>query len=152
VALGILARLEPGSPRRFLALTGALLLVFLYSIYADPLWATFNGMAWAVPFAVVTFGSWNRRAILIPCAALGCCFILLLASGALEYLYTLSQYTARLQFADALDRVRSPGLVSSLSFSPYMKTFYLACFIGWLLGLLALRGRSRLLVIAAVAS
>ena len=152
VALGILARLEPGSPRRFFAVTGALLLVFLYSVYADPLWTMFSGATWAVPFAVVTFGSWNRQAILIRCAALGCCFLVLLVSGALEYLYALSQYTARVQFADVLDRVRGPGLVSSLSFSLYMKTFYLACFVGWLLGLLTLRGRSRLLVIAAAVS
>jgi hypothetical protein len=152
VALGMLARLEPTSRRNFFVITGALFAVLFYSIYADPLWAMFNGIAWAVPFAIVVFGSLRPRTILVRCAALACCFVLFLVSGVLEYLYILSQYTARVQFADTVDRVRGVGLTSALSFSPYMKTFYLACAVGWVLGLLTLRGRPRLLVVAASAS
>jgi len=150
VALGILVRIEPSSPRHFIVMTGALLVVLLYSVYADPLWAMFNGIAWAVPFAIVAFGSLKARTILIRCAALACCFAVLLLTGVLEYLYTLSEYTARVQFA--LYRPRGPEQVSALSFSAYMKTFYLACAVGWLLGVSTLRGRSRLLVVAATVS
>jgi hypothetical protein len=152
IALGLLARLEPGSWRDISLMTAGIFILLLYGVYEDPLWTMFNGMAWAVPFAVVVFGSLKPRTILIRCAALACCFVLFLVSGVLEYLYTLSQYTARVQFADTLDRVRGVGLTSALSFSAYMKTFYLACLVGWLLGLFTLRGRPRLLVVAAAAS
>jgi hypothetical protein len=152
VALGLLARLEPASPRNFAVMTTALFAVVLYSVYADPLWAMFNGIAWAVPFAIVVFGSLKPRRILIRCAALACCFLLFLVCGVLEYLHSLSQYTARLQFADTVDRLRGVEGVSALPFSNYMKTFYLACLVGWVLGLLTLRGRPRLLVVAASAS
>jgi hypothetical protein len=152
VALGLLVRLEPISPRNFAVMTVALFAVFFFSVYADPLWAMVNGIAWAVPFAIVVFGSLKPRRILIRCAALACCFVLFLVSGVLEYLHNLSHYTARVQFADTVDRVRGAGLVSALSFSNYMKTFYLACMVGWVLGLLTLRGRPRLLVVAASAS
>jgi hypothetical protein len=152
VALGLLARFEPTSPGNFAVMTAVLFAVLFYSVLADPLWAIFNGITWAVPFAIVVFGSLRPRRILIRCAALACCFAIFLGSGILDYLYTLSQYTARVQFADTLDRVRGIELVSALSFSVYMKTFYLACVVGWVLGLLTLRGRPRLLVVAAAAS
>jgi hypothetical protein len=73
-------------------------------------------------------------------------------SGAAEYLYTLSQYTSRVQFPLVLDRVREPGLVSALTYSPNMKTFYLGCMLGWLIGLVASRGWSRVLVAAGFIS
>jgi hypothetical protein len=77
---------------------------------------------------------------------------LLLLSGTLEYLYTISRYTSRVWFAGNFDRVRGPELVSFLTLSPHLKTFYEACIIGWLLGLVTLHGRARLLVSAAVIS
>jgi hypothetical protein len=88
--------------------------------------------------------------ILVRCAALGFSVALLAASDVAEYLYTLSRYTARVQFAEALDRERGFGFASALSYSPNMKYYYLACAFGWLLGLLTLRGRSRLFVTAGV--
>src|SRR5262249_29420949 len=88
----------------------------------------------------------------VRCAALGLSLALLVASGAAEYVYTLSQYTARVQFPEVLDRERGPGLASALSYSPNMKYYYLACALGWLLGLLILRGRSRLFAAAGAVS
>jgi hypothetical protein len=64
---------------------------------------------------------------------LGCCFVLLVIGGALSYLYTLSQYTARVHFADVLDRERSMTLVSAVTYSPNMKYFYTVFVLGWLL-------------------
>jgi len=77
---------------------------------------------------------------------------LLAASGVGGYLYALSQYTARVQYAAVLDRPRSFGLVSAAAYSPNMRYFYLACALGWLLGLLTLRGRPWVLMATAVAS
>jgi hypothetical protein len=111
-----------------------------------------NGISWSVAFAVVTFGPLRMKTILVRCAALGFSVALLVASGAAEYVYTLSQYTARVQFPEVLDRVRGPGLASALSYSPTMKYYYLACALGWLLGLLTLRGRSRLFPAAGAVS
>src|SRR5262249_6100999 len=99
----------------------------------------------------VTLGPLRRNTILVRCAALGCCIALLLLSGALGYLYTLSQYTARVQFAEVLDRERGPMYVSAVTYSPNMKFFYMAFAAGWLLGLVTQRGRPRLLVLAGVA-
>src|SRR5262249_50873726 len=72
--------------------------------------------------------------------------------GAAEYLYTLSQYTSRVQFSWVVDRPRGPNMVSALVYSPNMRVFYATCIFGWLLGLATLSGRSRLLVIAAILS
>jgi hypothetical protein len=152
IALGLLSRLEPGSWRLFGLITAGIFVSLFYSIYCDPMWTMVNAVSWTVPFSVVALGSWNWRTMLVRCAALGCCLGVLLLSGAIGYLHTLSQYTARVQFAEALDRVRGPGLVSALAWSAYIKTFYLACIVGWLLGLLTLRGRPRLLVTAAAVS
>src|SRR5262245_2149505 len=152
IALGLLARLEPGVSRKtFAVLTAAILLLLIYSIYCDPLWATVAAFGWSVPFAVVTFSALRLKAILIRLASLACCFGLLVASGAMIYLYTLSQYTARVQFAEALDRARVAGYVLAMTYWPNMTYFYPAWIVAWSLGLFCLRGRSRTLVIAAIA-
>ena len=151
-ALGLLSRLEPGSWRRFGVVAGALFVLFWYSLYCDPMWAAINGMVWTVAFAVVVLGSRQPRTILARAAALGCYFAAFLASGAFAYLYALAEFTARLFFPATLDHAHDPRLVSVLVYSPNMKLFYLACLAGWLLGLISLRGRPRLLVVAAAAS
>jgi hypothetical protein len=143
-ALGLLGRLEPGSWRSFGLITTGIFGLLFYSLYCDPLWTMVNGISWSVAFAVVTFGPLRMKTILVRCAALGLSLALLVASGAAEYVYTLSQYTARVQFPEVLDRERGLGLASALSYSPNMKYYYLACALGWLLGFLILRGRSRL--------
>src|SRR5258708_1449276 len=150
VALGLLGRLEPGSWRSFGLITAGIFGLLFYSLYCDPLWTMVNGISWSVAFAVVTFGPLRMKTILVRCAALGFSVALLVASGVAEYLYTLSRYTARVQFAEALDRERGLGFASALFYSPNMKYYYLACAFGWLLGLLTLRGRSRLFVTAGV--
>ena len=53
-----------------------------------------------------------------------------LLSGAANYLYTMSQYTARVQFADTFDRIHGIQYVSAMSYSPNMKYFYVACALG----------------------
>ncbi|MFL5069469.1 MAG: hypothetical protein ACJ8D9_07750 [Xanthobacteraceae bacterium] len=149
IALGLLARLQHGSWRAFASVAAAISMLVLYSIYCDPLWTMIAAISWAVPFAVVTLSPLRLNTIITRAAALGCCLALLLFSGAAVYLYTLSQYTARVQFAPALDRERGPALVSAMSYSFTMKYFYIACVLGWLLGLLTLRGRARVLVAVA---
>ena len=150
VALGLLARIEPGSWRRFAGLAAGIFALLLYNLYCDPLWTMVSGISWAAPFAVVTFGALRRRTIALRIAALGCSVVLLAVSGAAEYLYTLSQYTARVQFAAALDRPHIFAYVSAASYSPDIYDFYYYCVPGWLLGLVFLRGRPRLLVAATL--
>ena len=152
IALGLLARLEPGSWRKFGLVTAAIFALLLYSLVCDPLWTMVNGFSWSVAFAVVTLSPLNLKAILVRSAALGCCLVLLFLTGALEYLYTLSQYTARVQFSAVLDRPRMVEFVSTVFSSPTTKYYYLACTLGWLLGTLTLRGRPRELVLAAAAT
>ena len=150
IALGLLARLEPGSWRTFGLLTAAIFALLLYGISCDPLWTTINGFSWSVAFAVVTLSPLKLKAILVRGAALGCCLALLLLTGALGYVYTLSQYTARMQFAAVVDRPRLLPFVSTAFYSSTTKYYYLACALGWLLGILTLRGRPRVLVLASV--
>jgi hypothetical protein len=150
IALGLLARLEQDSWRSFGVTAGGISGLVFYSIYCDPLWTMIGAISWAVPFAVVTLSPLQPKAIMMRGAAIGCCLGLLLLSGAASYLYTLSQYTARVQFAETLDRVRAPEYVSAMTYSPNMKYFYIACTLGWLLGLVTLRGRASVLVVAAV--
>jgi hypothetical protein len=152
VALGLLGRLEPASWRSFALTAAAILGLLLYSIYCDPLWSMVNGISWSIAFAVVTFGPLRIKTVITRCAALACSLALLVASRAAQYLYTLSQYTARVQFAQALDRAREPALVSTVFHSPSMKYYYSACAVGWLLGLGILRTRSRLFVAAGAVS
>jgi hypothetical protein len=151
VALGLLARLEPGSWRRFGLITAGICGLLVYSICCDPLWSTVNGVSWALPFAIVALSPIRPKPVLVRGAALGCCVIVLVVSGAAEYLYTLVQYTTRIQFPALADRVRGPDYNASILFySPYMKYFYAVWLLGWVLGLLTLRGRARLLALTGL--
>src|SRR4029077_17227839 len=84
VAFGLLARLSPDRPQ-VLFMAGGLLGLLFYSLYCDPLWTAVSGLAWIIPFAVVTFSPGRRDTILARCAVLGGCVTVLLLSGALEY-------------------------------------------------------------------
>jgi hypothetical protein len=153
VALGLLVRLEPGSWRRFGVITAGIFALLFYSVCCDPLWSIVCCSSWALPFAIVALSSMRPKAVLVRCAALACCLLLLAVSGAAEYLLTLTLSTARLQFPGVGDRVRLPDYqASTLFYSTYMKYFYLAWVPGWLLGLWTLRGRTRVLVVAGMAS
>ena len=113
LAFGLLARLSPARPQVFV-LGAALFALLAYSLYCDPLWTLVSGIAWIVPFSVVTFhdphplpargrGALRARGtILVRCAVLGGSLAVFFLSGALEYAYSLSQYTARVQFPDLL--------------------------------------------------
>jgi hypothetical protein len=151
-ALGLLARIEPGSWRGFALMTGGMLALVLFSIYGDPLFTFIAGVGWVVPFTIVIFGSLRIQTSLVRCAAMATCFGVLLFSGVLIYLYTLVQSTARVQYPAIGDRAREIVYVSAVSYSPNMKYLYLACVVGWVFGLLSLRGRARLLVAAAMLS
>jgi hypothetical protein len=152
IAFGILARLEPGSRWDLVLSTCAIVMLIFFSIYCDPLWTMVCAISWLAPFAVVTFGPLQPRTIITRCVALACCAILLLISGALEYLFTLSQYTARVQFPEVLGRPHAPEFTSVLFNSPLAKYLYGVSVLGWLLGLWLQRGRARLLVMAASVS
>src|SRR5215211_1022415 len=102
IALGILGRLPPDFRRSFVLMAAAIILLVLYSIYCDPLWTVIAAVSWAVPFAVVSLSPLQPRAVMLRTAALGTCVAVLLLSGAASYLFTLSQYTARVQFAQTL--------------------------------------------------
>ena len=70
LAFGLLARLSPERPQVFL-IGAALFALLFYSLYCDPLWTLVSGIAWIVPFAVVTFSPLRRDTILVRCAVLG---------------------------------------------------------------------------------
>jgi hypothetical protein len=150
LAFGLLAKVSPERPQ-VLLIAGGLLGLLFYSVYCDPLWTMVSGLAWIMPFAVVTFSPLDRDTILARCAVLGGCAAALLLSGALEYVYSLSQYTARVQFAD-LDRSRLPEYTSVLFRSQFASYFYGSCALGWVLGILLLRGRPRILALTGAAS
>jgi hypothetical protein len=151
VAFGLLARVSATRPQVFVIGGGMLMLLF-YSLSCDPLWTLVSGVAWVVPFAVVTLIPFRRDTILARCAVLGGCVVVLLLSGALEYVYTLSQYTSRVQFSQVLGRPRLPDHASILFTSWAAKYFYGVCVLGWLLGLWLQRGRARTLALAGAVS
>jgi hypothetical protein len=148
LALGIFARLRPGRVQDFVLAAGGIFLLLLYSLYCDPLWTMVSGIGWAVPFAVVALSPLNVRGILVRLAALAGCTVLLFLVGALEYAYTLSQYTARVQFSDLVHRVPSLQLASYLFVKPVAVLHYGVCLLGWFLGFLILRGRPQTLAAA----
>src|SRR5258708_25118824 len=152
VALGLLTRLEPGSWQRFSLITGGIFLSLLYSVYLDPLWTMVNGISWAVAFGIVTICPFRRKTILLRAGALSCIVVVLVVSGVAEYLYTLSQYTVRVQFPAVVDRERTLALATAAAYSPNMMPVYGVCALGWLLGLLMGRGRTRVVAAAAAAS
>lgn len=153
IALGLLARLEPGSWRNFGFTTAGIFALLFYSLCCDPLWRVVHGFGWAASFAVVAFGRLHLKTILVRCATLGCCVVVLFLSGAAEYAYTLTQHTARIQFPGTGDRPIAPDLLASeLFYSPYAKYFYILWALGWLLGLLTLSDRARLLVVTGMVS
>ena len=124
LAFGLLARLSPDRPQVLLVAGGLLGLLF-YSLYCDPLWTMVSGLAWIVPFGVVAFSPLRGDTILVRCAVLGGCVAVLLLSGALEYVYSLSQYTARVQFPDLLQRPRLPVFASAIFQSKFAKILLL---------------------------
>jgi len=151
LAFGLLARLSPGRPGVFI-ISGGMFVLLLYSLYCDPLWTMVSGLAWVIPFGIVTFSPLHRETILVRCAVLGGCLAILFLSGTLEYVYSLSQYTARVQFPDLLQRPRFPVTASAVFYSKYAKYLYWSCVPGWVLGIWLLRGRPRILVLAAAVS
>jgi hypothetical protein len=153
MALGALVRIEPGRIRNFVLAAGGLFASLLYSLACDPLWSVICGIGLFSAFAVVTLSPLRVRPILLRCAALGCCLVLLFASGALVYVYTLTQYTARVWFSDTLYYVPQHILASiGFIFPETLVRYYGVCAPGWLFGLLLTQGRPRVLVIAGFAS
>src|SRR5262249_48124488 len=152
IAFGILARLDPGSRRGFIFSTCAIVMLVFFSIYCDPLWTMGCAISLISPFAVVTFLPLGLRTVIFRCASVVCLAFLLLVSGALEYLFTLSQYTARVQFPEVLGRPHAPEFTSVLFTAPLARYLYGVSLLGWLLGLWLQRGRARLLVMAASVS
>jgi hypothetical protein len=151
LALGLLARLEPGRVRDFFLISAAIAALIFYSLYCDPLWSVVTAISWAVPLAVVAFSPLRIKAIALRCAALAVTLALLL-SGPLLYAYTLTQSTARVYFSEVSERAFSIGYASMLFFSPNAKYFYGLCILGWALGLVLARGRVRVLVVTGVAA
>jgi hypothetical protein len=152
LALGLLARLEPGCVRDFLLITAAIAALIFYSLYCDPLWSVVTAISWAVPLAVVALSPLRIKAIILRCAALAVTLALLILSGPLLYAYTLTQSTARVYFSEVSERAFSIGYASMLFFSPNAKYFYGLCILGWAIGLILARGRVRVLVVTGVAA
>src|SRR5262245_47783267 len=148
VALGLLARLQPGSWSRFAQITIGMVACLLYSVYSDPAFAMIPAISWAVAFATVTFCPLRLRLVAVRSAAIACCFAALIVSGIGTYLYTMSQYSARVQYAQSVDRVRGVETVTSFS-NP---RFYLILAASLLVGLVTTRGRTRALILATVLS
>ena len=152
-ALGVLGRIEADRIGNFVFATGTIFALLFYSLACDPLWSLISGIGMLTAFAVVALAPLRVRPILVRCAALGCCLVLLFASGAIAYVYTLTQYTARVWFSDTLYYVPQRILASIAFIFPATVThYYVVCAPGWLLGLLFARGRPRVLVSAGVGS
>jgi len=153
LALGLLVRLHGESSRRqFLLVTIGIFACLLYSIYLDPAFTMIPAVSWSAAFAVVTFLPFRPRSIAARAMALASCAVALIVSGPAVYLYTLSQYSSRVYFAQTLDRVRILEQASALFFSEQLHRWYTLMAVGLLTGLLFARGRSRILVLAAVVS
>src|SRR5262245_13113108 len=150
VALGVLARLDSSRARSVLLTGAAIAALIFYSLSCDPLWSVVCAMSWAVPFAVVTLSPLNIKAIVVRGAALALSLVLLIGSGALSYAYTLTQYTARVHFSAVLERAFSIGFGSILFTSANAKFYYLACILGWVVGLAFAAGRVRTLIAAGM--
>jgi hypothetical protein len=152
VGLGLLSRLGSGWGREFAFYAAAISALIFYSVACDPLWSTVAAVSWSVPFALVAISPLRVKPVIVRCAALGICFAFLLMSGALLYLYTLTQYTARVYFSALLERPFAPSYVSMLLSSPYAKYFYGPCVVGWMMGVVFAVGRVRVLVAAGLAA
>ena len=151
-ALGLLARLDPGRVGDFVWYTAGITALIFYSLCCDSLWSVVGATSWVVPFAVVALSPLRLKAILIRCAALGLTLALLLVSGALLYVYTLTQYTSRVFFPARMERPFAPGYASMLFTSPNGKYLYGLCLLGWVVGLASAAGRVRVLVVAGSAA
>src|SRR5262245_27192633 len=151
VALGVLIQLEPGRMRDFVLATAAIFALLLYGLSCDPLWVMISAIGRAGAFTVVVLSPLRVRPILVRCAALGCCLVLFLLTGVIGYVYTLTQYTARVFFSLAWE---AGTIAASIVFiSPKTAgSYYGICAVGWLLGLLLARGRVRVLAIAGLVS
>jgi hypothetical protein len=106
MAFGLLGNLQPGSWRAFAWTAVAISALIFYSIYCDPLFTMIAATSWFVPFAAVMLSRFDLRSVITRGAALACCLLLLVVSGAATYLYTLSKFTARVQFGRPAARAR----------------------------------------------
>src|SRR5262249_50330885 len=112
VALGLLARLQLADPKQFVLITIGIIACLFYSIYCDPAFTMIPAISWAAAFATVWLYPLRLNGIALRGAALVCCLGALIASGAAVYLYSLSEYSARIHYAQIVDRVRSVDLVT----------------------------------------
>src|SRR5262249_48989253 len=122
------------------------------SLCCDPLWTMISGIGFLAAFAVVALSPLRIRPALVRCLALTSCVVLLTIS-AIGYVHTLTQYSARVWFSDALAYVPQPTLASIVFISPRTAGgYYGICALGWLLGILLASGRVRVLVMAGLMS
>src|SRR5262249_7431917 len=90
IGLGFLARLQPGSWRRFLLITIGIYVCLLYSVYCDPPFTMIPAISWSVAFAVVTVVPLCLRAVAVPGGAIVLCLAGFLISGVAVDLSPLS--------------------------------------------------------------
>src|SRR5262249_9861584 len=65
VALGLLARLEPGSWRSFTLITAGIFALLFYSVCCDPLWSIVCCSSWVLPFAIVALSPMRPKTVLL---------------------------------------------------------------------------------------
>lgn len=153
LALGALARLKSSSSlREVLWISAAISVCVLYSIYCDPAFTMIAASSWVMAFVCVTLLPLGSRGILMRGGALALAFGVLTISGAAVYLYTISEYSSRVQYAAVVDRVRSLPLVTHFNALENEYYFYVAFIALWICGLVTARGRTRVLVAAAALS
>ena len=143
VALGLLTRLERWD--QFAPTVICLLLCLLLSALFEPMWTVVHGFCWSLAFAVIAFGKakWLRIAALVLCA-----IVIGITIG--PYLWTLSEYTARVQFKRMVDRAHWIAFVRAAS--PFMNVFYFLAISGCIIGAALERDRRELLCLAALAT
>src|SRR5215470_12979749 len=95
IALGLLARIQPGSWRQFALATAGMAACLFYSIYCDPAFTMIPAVSWSVAFAAVVFWPPRLKSIALRGAPISACLAALVLSGAAVYLYTLSRQSAR---------------------------------------------------------
>src|SRR5262249_2714411 len=127
-------------PRQFALVTLGMIACLLYSIYCDPAFTMIPAISWSVAFATVVLHPLRLDDVAIRAAAIACCLAVLVVSGAAIYLYSLSEYSSRVQYAAIVDRVRGIGFVTIFTLSSLIYYFYIAFAVGLVAGFFAARG------------
>jgi hypothetical protein len=125
-------------------------LIVAYGIYCDPLWTLIIFTMSAIPLGVIVLERGYHAATVSRILVLLISLVTLYVAGPLRFLFVMSANTSRFLEPAVNMHPQSPEVVSAAFSYSQTKVEFLILIIGWILGTILVRNRTRLLPIIAL--